>query len=180
LRTASPIEGSANGTGEKITLQSKPAAEHSGQANGRFHELETVMHPVSIFDELSFDRAGKGIELTCSEPTLPTDSRNLVVRAAETFFEAATVNEGVKIHLEKKLPLAAGLGGGSGNAATTLLALNELFGAPLSMEQLQEIAGEIGSDVPFFCKRNRRWRLVEERRSSRSGPLRRLRTPGSC
>jgi 4-diphosphocytidyl-2-C-methyl-D-erythritol kinase len=124
-----------------------------GKRTDGFHELETVMHPVSIFDELSFDRAGKGIELTCSEPTLPMDSRNLVVRAAEKFFETATVNEGVKIHLEKKLPLAAGLGGGSGNAATTLLGLNELFGTPLAMEQLQEIAGEIGSDIPFFLQK---------------------------
>src|SRR5688500_13303396 len=93
-----------------------------------FHELETVMQPVPLHDSLSFERGGSRIELTCSEPTLPTDSKNLVYRAAETFLKNIQSAQGVRIHLEKKIPMAAGLGGGSGNAATTLLALNELFG----------------------------------------------------
>ena len=101
-----------------------------GRRPDGFHELETVFHPVNFCDRLSFTRIGSGVELTCSEPGLPTDATNLVHRAATTFLAAAGITDGVQLHLEKKIPLAAGLGGGSGNAATTLLGLNELFGHP--------------------------------------------------
>ncbi len=123
-----------------------------GKRPDGFHELETLMHPVAIFDRLSFARAAEGIQLTCSEPSLPTDSRNLVYRAAELFLKAARIKVGVRLHLEKRIPLAAGLGGGSGNAATALLGLNELFGEPLKLEQLQLIAAFLGSDIPFFLQ----------------------------
>ena len=123
-----------------------------GKRTDCFHELETVMQPVNVFDELSFSRSAGGIQLSCGDPNLPTDSRNLVFRAAEKFLAAGKISDGVSIHLEKNIPLAAGLGGGSGDAATTLLGLNELFGAPLSLESLEEIAASIGSDVPFFLQ----------------------------
>jgi 4-diphosphocytidyl-2-C-methyl-D-erythritol kinase len=123
-----------------------------GKRPDGFHELETVMHPVNFADKLVFSRPGKGIELTCSDPELPVDSRNLVHRAATAFFESARISEGVRIHLEKRIPQAAGLGGGSGNAATTLLGLNELFGQPLSQEELYSIAARLGSDIPFFLQ----------------------------
>src|SRR6266566_4718620 len=115
-----------------------------GKRADGFHELETVFHPVNVCDHLRFARAGHGIQLTCDEPTLPTDGSNLVHRAAAKFLEAAKISAGVKIHLEKKLPLAAGLGGGSGNAAATLLGLNELFGQPLPPEKLHELAASLG------------------------------------
>jgi len=121
-----------------------------GKRADGFHELETVMQPVNFCDELAFERGGNGIQLSCSAKTLPTDSHNLVFRAAENFLAAAKISDGVKIHLEKKIPLAAGLGGGSGNAATTLLALNELFGQPLPLAKLDELAAAFGSDIPFF------------------------------
>ena len=123
-----------------------------GRRPDNFHEVETVMQPVNACDELRFERGGNGIQLSCSEPSLPTDSGNLVHRAAASFLQAAKISDGVKIHLEKKLPLAAGLGGGSGNAATTLLALNELFGDPLKFGDLNRIAATLGSDVPFFLQ----------------------------
>jgi 4-diphosphocytidyl-2-C-methyl-D-erythritol kinase len=123
-----------------------------GKRPDGFHELETVFHPVHVCDELAFERRGQGIELSCNDATLPTDSRNLVHRAAEKFLTAAKIADGLKIHLEKKLPLAAGLGGGSGNAAVTLLALNELFGRPLSSATLHEIAATLGSDINFFLQ----------------------------
>jgi len=110
------------------------------------------MHPVQVHDQLSFTRAGPGIQLTCSEPSLPTDSRNLAYRAAALFLETAKIKDGVRLHLEKKIPLAAGLGGGSGNAAITLLGLNELFGQALTPDQLQVIAASLGSDIPFFLQ----------------------------
>jgi 4-diphosphocytidyl-2-C-methyl-D-erythritol kinase len=123
-----------------------------GRRADGFHELETVMQPVNFCDELAFETDGAGIQLSCSDKHLPADSRNLVFRAAENFLVAAKISSGVKIHLEKKIPLAAGLGGGSGNAATTLLALNELFGHPLAAEKLCGIAAALGSDIPFFLQ----------------------------
>lgn len=124
-----------------------------GRRADGFHELETVLQPINLCDEIAFERAGTGIALSCNDKTLPTDSGNLVFRAAEKFLKAARISEGVRIHLEKKIPLAAGLGGGSGNAGTTLLALNELFGNPLSPEAMFSIAAGLGSDVPFFLQR---------------------------
>ena len=123
-----------------------------GQRPDGFHELETIMQPVNLCDRLQFTREGSALQLTCSEPTLPTDSTNLVHRAASVFLQEAGLRDGVRIHLEKKIPMAAGLGGGSGNAATTLLALNELFGSPLTPAQLDAIAASLGSDIPFFLQ----------------------------
>jgi len=123
-----------------------------GKRPDGFHELETVMHPVNVSDQLSFTRGGSAVQLTCSHPELPVDSRNLVFRAATNFLAEAKISDGVRLHLEKKIPMAAGLGGGSGNAATTLLGLNELFGNPLNAAQLQTLAAALGSDVPFFLQ----------------------------
>lgn len=123
-----------------------------GKRADGFHELETLFHPVNLCDRLTFHRAGVGIQLTCSDANLPTDASNLVHRAAAKFLEVAQLGAGVRIHLEKNIPMAAGLGGGSGNAATTLLGLNELFGAPLESGQLDVIAASLGSDVNFFLQ----------------------------
>ena len=117
-----------------------------------FHELETVIHPVNVFDTLTFSRASAGIDLSCSNSELAVDHTNLVHRAASAFLNAAQISDGVKIHLEKRIPMAAGLGGGSGNAATTLLGLNELFGKPLDAARLHQIAAGLGSDIPFFLR----------------------------
>jgi 4-diphosphocytidyl-2-C-methyl-D-erythritol kinase len=105
-----------------------------------------------LCDELHFEKSGVSVSLTCSDATLPTDARNLVHRAATAFLAATGIRDGVKVHLEKKIPLAAGLGGGSGNAATTLLGLNEMFGSQLSEEALNQLATGLGSDVPFFLQ----------------------------
>ena len=123
-----------------------------GKRPDGFHELETIMHPVGLYDRLTFDPGGREIKLTCNDPLLPVNSRNLVHRAATRFLKKAGIKEGVRIHLEKRIPIAAGLGGGSGNAAATFLALNELFGHPLTPADLQEMAAALGSDVPFFLQ----------------------------
>jgi 4-diphosphocytidyl-2-C-methyl-D-erythritol kinase len=123
-----------------------------GKRPDGFHELETVMQPVPIFDRLSFEKGGSDVALTCNNPELPTDSGNLVFRAAELFRETAKIKDGVRIHLEKRIPLAAGLGGGSGNAAITLVGLNEIFGSPFSPADLDSLARLLGSDVPFFLQ----------------------------
>jgi 4-diphosphocytidyl-2-C-methyl-D-erythritol kinase len=123
-----------------------------GKRPDGFHELETLMHPVGLHDVLSFDRGGKDIRLTCSDASLPVNSKNLVARAAASFLKKADIHEGVRIHLEKRIPIAAGMGGGSGNAATTFLAFNELFGKPLPPAALQELCAALGSDIPFFLQ----------------------------
>jgi 4-diphosphocytidyl-2-C-methyl-D-erythritol kinase len=121
-----------------------------GRRADGFHELETVMQPVNLFDEISLERGGEGIQLSCNHPELPTDSKNLVYRAADVFLKLHNLRAGIRIHLKKNIPLAAGLGGGSGNAATTLLGMNELFGSPLPVKTLEGIGAALGSDIPFF------------------------------
>jgi 4-diphosphocytidyl-2-C-methyl-D-erythritol kinase len=123
-----------------------------GRRPDGFHALETVFHPVNLCDRLTFTPSLSEVQLSCSDPGLPTDAGNLVHRAATAFLSAAKIKDGVRIHLEKKIPLAAGLGGGSGNAATTLLGLNELFGQPLPTAKLAELAAALGSDVNFFLQ----------------------------
>ncbi|MCX8109362.1 MAG: 4-(cytidine 5'-diphospho)-2-C-methyl-D-erythritol kinase [Verrucomicrobiae bacterium] len=121
-----------------------------GRRPDGYHELETVMYPVPLFDELDLEPANNGVELSCSDPVLPRGASNLVVRAAEAFFEHSNVKGGVRIRLVKKIPVAAGLGGGSSDAAQTLVGLNELFGRPLGADVLSELAAKLGSDVPYF------------------------------
>jgi len=123
-----------------------------GRRADGFHELETVMHPVPVHDLLDLELEGTEVRLTCNDPRLPLNRGNLVYRAAAAFLETAGIPDGVRIHLEKRIPLAAGLGGGSGNAATTLLGLNELFGQPLAAARLATLAASLGSDVPFFLQ----------------------------
>jgi 4-diphosphocytidyl-2-C-methyl-D-erythritol kinase len=123
-----------------------------GKRPDGFHALETLMHPVPVYDRLTFERKGSRIHLTCSDPLLPVDSKNLVYRAAELFLTTAAIQDGVRIHLDKHVPMAAGLGGGSGDAAVTLLALNELFGHVLPEKQLYQLAASLGSDIPFFLQ----------------------------
>ena len=117
-----------------------------------FHELEMLMLPVPLFDRLDFELIDSGIELTCNWSDIPNDSGNLVWRSVELFKAKAGLTDGVHIHLEKRIPAEGGLGGGSANAAVTLLALNELHGHPLDQVALQELAVGLGSDVPFFLQ----------------------------
>ena len=116
-----------------------------------FHDLETIFFPVPLFDELSFERSGHGVELSCSDSRLATGSGNLVNRAAVAFLKEIQ-EDGVKIHLQKNLPISAGIGAGSSNAAFTLRGLNELFDQPLNMDCMRLIAAELGSDVAFFLQ----------------------------
>ncbi len=141
-----------------------------GKRADGFHELETVMQPVNFCDELSFERAGNSVELTCSEKSLPVDSKHLVHRAATGFLAAAEISGGVKIHLEKKFPLRlTGLGGGSGNAATTLLGLNELFGSPLSIypNWANSPPRSVRTSISF-SRTSRRWQPAAAKKLNRS------------
>ncbi len=116
-----------------------------------FHEIESIMQPVPIHDELHIERVGSGVELTCSNPRLSVGTDNLVHRAASAFLKL-TKSSGVRIHLQKNLPLAAGIGAGSSNAAMTLRGLNELNNQSLPAGSILELAAKLGSDVPFFLQ----------------------------
>lgn len=118
-----------------------------------FHEVKTIMHTVSLADELTVsvrrsDRSS--IRLTVvGQSKLPTDSRNLAVKAAELFLTTTLINAEVNIKLVKKIPVAAGLAGGSTDAAAVLRALNRAFKKPLTEKRLLSLAAELGSDVPY-------------------------------
>jgi 4-diphosphocytidyl-2-C-methyl-D-erythritol kinase len=120
--------------------------------NDGFHEIDTLIAPISLCDEINIERkkSGQGIDFHCDDPSVPRGEDNLVVRAAKSFFTATKLTPAVSIDLKKKIPHGAGLGGGSSDAAATLLALNRLFETNLTREELAKLGSEIGSDVPFF------------------------------
>jgi 4-diphosphocytidyl-2-C-methyl-D-erythritol kinase len=131
----------------KINLSLKILAR---RADG-FHEIETFIAPISLRDRITIEKMrGRGIDFRCDDSSVPSGEDNLVVRAARAFFETARLKPAVSIVLEKEIPHGAGLGGGSSDAAATLLALNELFATNLSREALAKLGSAIGSDVPFF------------------------------
>lgn len=123
-----------------------------GRREDGFHEVETRLVKVGVADtvSLALADAADGIRLTCNVPGIPTDDSNLAIKALKAFEARAGVSRGWIVHLEKRIPHGAGLGGGSSNAATVLKAANQLLDNPLSMEALLEIAASIGSDVPCF------------------------------
>jgi 4-diphosphocytidyl-2-C-methyl-D-erythritol kinase len=123
-----------------------------GRRSDGFHEIETFIAPISLCDEIKIEqRSGKQqIAFRCDDPSVPKGEDNIVVRAANLFFEETKVSSGISIVLKKAIPHGAGLGGGSSDAASTLLALNELFETNLPREALAKMAEMIGSDVPFF------------------------------
>ncbi|MCH8156582.1 MAG: 4-(cytidine 5'-diphospho)-2-C-methyl-D-erythritol kinase [Nitrospinae bacterium] len=116
-----------------------------------FHELETLLQMVSLYDELELESRASGIELECDTPGIPADETNLACRAGRLLQKACKVGDrGVRIRLKKNIPVGAGLGGGSGNAAGVLMGLNRLWDLKMSRENLASLAAELGSDVPFF------------------------------
>jgi 4-diphosphocytidyl-2-C-methyl-D-erythritol kinase len=123
-----------------------------GRRDDDFHEIETLIARISLCDEINIDKdnAKQGIEFRCDDPSVPQGDSNLVVRAARAFFAATKVKPAILIELKKKIPHGAGLGGGSSDAATILLALNQLFDANLTREELAKLGATAGSDVPFF------------------------------
>jgi 4-diphosphocytidyl-2-C-methyl-D-erythritol kinase len=123
--------------------------EIKGKRPDGFHELETLMVPVSVYDRIRIT-AQDGFRFRCEAPGVPTDESNLAVRAVRVFCEALGVAPHVCVELWKGIPHGAGLGGGSSDAAAVLVGLNRLFKTGCSLETLSELGGRLGSDVPFF------------------------------
>lgn len=115
-----------------------------------YHEIRTILQSIDLYDRLTFHPADSGVELVHDAPDVPQGERNLVTRAARVLAEELGRSEGVRIELEKSIPQGRGLGGGSSDAAMTLLALNELWGGRLTDADLCRLATRVGMDVPFF------------------------------
>ena len=114
-----------------------------------YHELATILQSVDLWDRLAVEPADS-LSLVTSDPALPTDEGNLVIRAAGLLRDAAGVESGARLRLDKRIPVAAGLGGGSSDAAAALWALNRMWGIRWPVKRLQELAERLGMDVPFF------------------------------
>lgn len=115
-----------------------------------YHSLFMIMQSVGLYDTVSVEEAdGDGIEITCSEKSLPCDKSNIAYKAAKAFFDRTGIEKGVKIHIEKRIPFAAGMAGGSADAAAVIAALNDIFSTELSQKEMCEIGVKVGADVPF-------------------------------
>ena len=115
-----------------------------------FHELRTIYQTVSLCDQLRISETSGAIEIICDDSRVPVDETNLAHKAATLLRQATGVIRGARIEIEKRIPVAAGLGGGSSNAAATLLGLARLWEAEIGERELVEMAMNLGSDVPFF------------------------------
>ena len=120
-----------------------------GRLENGYHEVKMVMQTVGIYDVLEFERTAGGIVITTDSGELPTDGNNLIYKAAKLMMENYHIKDGVKIHLEKHIPIAAGMAGGSTDAAATLKGMNRLFDLGCTLRDLMEMGVKIGADVPY-------------------------------
>jgi len=120
-----------------------------GRLENGYHEVKMIMQTVGIYDELSFQKQDAGIVITTDAGELPTDENNLIYKAAKLMFDTYQVQGGVKIHLQKNIPIAAGMAGGSTDAAATMKGIRELYGLECSQEELMALGVKIGADVPY-------------------------------
>lgn len=120
-----------------------------------YHEVKMIMQSIGLYDEITMEKCEKGIHVTVSmgegfgEETLPADENNLVYRAAKLIMESFGIREGIRIHLDKHIPMAAGMAGGSTDAAAVFRGMNELFALDMDIEKMKKMAVKIGADVPY-------------------------------
>jgi len=134
-----------------------------GKRKDGYHLLDTVLVPISLYDEIEIQRlkaarirarpSPSPIKVTCDHPLVPAGKKNLVFQAADLIMKTAGVDQPISIHVRKQIPVGAGLGGGSSDAAATLVALNRLFRMGYSMRTLEKLGLSLGADVPFFIRR---------------------------
>lgn len=122
----------------------------TGRRPDGYHDLYTLMCGITVYDRIEIDFSGSGISVTCPHQDVPDGESNIAFRAAELFYERLGKDPCADIRIEKNIPVAAGLGGGSGNGAAVLTALNEHHGFPFSQEELMRLGLRLGADVPFF------------------------------
>jgi len=123
-----------------------------GKREDGYHLLKMIMQNIDLYDSLSFQKCNKGINISCNKPYIPTNDKNLVYKAAKLFMDTYNINEGVNIYLKKNIPVAAGMAGGSADAAAVFKTLNQLFEIGADDNELMKIGVKIGADVPFCIK----------------------------
>jgi 4-diphosphocytidyl-2-C-methyl-D-erythritol kinase len=129
-----------------------------GKRADGFHELETLMAPISLADDVTVETAiGRTVRVECNDPAVPLGEKNLAAVAAHKFSAHTGCQFAARISIVKRIPMGAGLGGGSSDAAAVLIALDTIFETHLGVEGLERIAAELGSDVPFFIRRQAAW-----------------------
>lgn len=133
-------------TSAKINL----TLDVTGKKADGYHLIESVFQSIGIFDILTVTRTRKGITITCDEPQVPCDERNIAYKAADAFFKYTGINRGAQIHIEKHIPSQAGLGGGSSDGAGVLYALNKLYNTKMAIPELAAIGSKISADMAFF------------------------------
>lgn len=120
-----------------------------GKREDGYHLLKMIMQNVDLYDSMSFERCSKGINISCNRPYIPTDDRNLVYKAAKLFMDTYGISEGVNIYLKKNIPVAAGMAGGSADAAAVFKALTQVFNIDVGDNELMSLGLKIGADVPY-------------------------------
>lgn len=122
-----------------------------------YHDIATLLQKISLYDEIHFHTRKEGIALRCPDSSLPENADNLVYRAAQALFARASYTGGIEITVIKHIPVAAGLGGGSSDAATVLTTLNDMLGFNYPDDELMKMGVKLGADVPFFIAGNAAW-----------------------
>lgn len=120
-----------------------------GRRDDGYHDISTIFLKITLADTLHVESTAEGIEIHCTHPEVPCDKRNLIYQAA-ALLQPLAPGRGVRVHLNKRIPVAAGVGGGSSDAATALLAVNTLWGLQLTPDELMRYGAQLGADVPFF------------------------------
>jgi len=124
-----------------------------GKRRDGYHNIETIMQSINLADRIVIREEREGVKIKCSHPLVPTDTQSLTYRSAEKILSKYRIKKGVNIEIDKKIPLASGMAGGSANSASILVGINKLFALNLSDKDLKEIGEELGMDVPF-CIQN--------------------------
>ena len=128
-----------------------------GKRSDGYHELRSLMERVSIADEIDMKIVEKGITVTCDHEGVPNDESNIAFKAIKEILAYSSRNVGVEVHIKKYIPVAAGMGGGSSNAATVIKGINHLLKLKLTKEKLMKIGLKVGADVPFFLFEGPAW-----------------------
>jgi len=128
-----------------------------GKRADGFHDISTLMQRISLYDEMIFSPTGHGITLSYPGSSIPENDNNIVYRAADALLSPLSHSPGIHITIKKKIPVAAGLGGGSSNAATALVTINDLMDFNYNTADLMKIGTKLGADVPFFIFGKTAW-----------------------
>jgi 4-diphosphocytidyl-2-C-methyl-D-erythritol kinase len=148
------VSGDTEGSNDTVRVLA-PAkvnlfVEVLGERRDGYHDILTVMQAIGLFDTVTVTRCGSGIEVSCPSNDVPSGPDNTAHHAAREMLDRIHLGGGVRVEIEKRIPVGRGLGGGSSDAAAVIRTMNGLWNDPLSPEDLTEIAAEVGSDVPFF------------------------------